>query len=55
MNIRQQINHLQQQINLRELSDDSYYLSPQYKEDHRRMYELKKCLTRNLAKEIGDR
>ena len=49
MNIKQQIKHLQQQINLRELSNDSYYLSQQYKEDCRTMYELKKLLAKQQS------
>ena len=45
MNIKKQIHRLQQQINLRELANDSYYLSQQYKEDQHAMYELKKLLS----------
>ena len=44
MNIKQQIKRLQQQIDIRELADDGYYLSLQYKEDCQAMYELKKLL-----------
>lgn len=44
MNIKQQITKLKQQIKLRELADDRYYLSRQYKEDTRALYELKTLL-----------
>lgn len=44
MNIKQQITKLKQQIKLRELADDGYYLSRQYKEDTRALYELKTLL-----------
>ena len=47
MNIKQQINRLQQQINLRELANDGYYLSQQYKEDCQAIDELKKLLKKN--------
>ena len=44
MNVKQEIARLKQQIRLRELSNDSYYLSPQSREDSRAMYELQKLL-----------
>lgn len=44
MNIKQQIAKLKQQIRLHELSNDSYYLSAQRKEDARALYELEKLL-----------
>ena len=42
MNINRQINRLLQEIRLRETANDSYYLSRQYQEDHRALYELRK-------------
>lgn len=47
MNIKQQITKLKQQIKLRELADDGYYLSRQYKEDNRALYELKNLLKKD--------
>lgn len=44
MNIKQKIAKLKQQIRLREIADDGYYLSRQYKEDTRALFELKKLL-----------
>lgn len=44
MNIKQQIAKLKTQIRLNELSNDSYYLSRQYKEDTRALFELEKML-----------
>ena len=44
MNIKQQIAKLKQQMRLREIADDGYYLSRQYKEDTRALSELKKML-----------
>jgi hypothetical protein len=44
MNIRQKIAKLQQQIKLRELTDDGYFISRQYREDCRALYELKRLL-----------
>ena len=35
---------LKQQIRLRETADDGYYLSRQYKEDARALYELERQL-----------
>lgn len=44
MNIKQQIARLKQQMRLREMADDGYYLSRQYREDTRALFELKKML-----------
>lgn len=44
MNIKQKIARLKQQIRLRETADDGYYLSRQYKEDARALYELERQL-----------
>ncbi len=44
MNIKQQITKLKQQMRLREIADDGYYLSRQYREDTRALAELKKAL-----------
>lgn len=44
MNIKQKIARLKQQIRLRETADDGYYLSRQYKEDVRALYELERQL-----------
>lgn len=44
MDINEQIEELKQQISIRELSDDGYYISSQYKEDCRRMLALQKLL-----------
>lgn len=44
MNIRQKIAKLQKQIKLRELADDGYFISRQYREDCRALYELKRLL-----------
>lgn len=43
MDIKQQIAKLKQQIKLHEIADDGYYISQQYKEDSRVLYELE-CL-----------
>ena len=50
MNIRQKIAKLQQQIDLRKLSDDGYFISRQYREDCRAMYELKRLLSEQHKK-----
>ena len=39
-----EIARLKQQIRLRETADDGYYLSRQYKEDARALYELERQL-----------
>ncbi len=44
MNIKQKIARLKQQIRLHETADDGYYLSRQYKEDARTLYELERQL-----------
>ncbi|MCM1324863.1 MAG: hypothetical protein NC218_12175 [Acetobacter sp.] len=44
MNIKQQIAKLKKQIRLREIADDGYYLSRQYQEDNRTLYQLQKIL-----------
>lgn len=44
MNIIQQINILNDEIRIREMSDDGYYLSLQYKEDKKRLHLLKTAL-----------
>lgn len=44
MNIKNQIKQLEQQIKWREIADDGYYLSRQYKEDCQTMYQLKNQL-----------
>lgn len=40
MNYIQQIELLKEAIRLREISDDGYYISRQYKEDMNRLYQL---------------
>lgn len=50
MNIKQQITKLKRQIKLRELADDGYYISRQYKEDTRALFELKMLLKKNTPK-----
>lgn len=50
MNIRQKIAKLQQQINQRQLADDGYFISRQYREDCRAMYELKRLLSAEYKK-----
>ena len=40
MDIEQQIENLQAEMSFRELSDDGYYLSNQYKEDRSALAEL---------------
>lgn len=49
MNIKTQIAKLKTQIRLNELSNDTYYLSRQYKEDYRALYELEKMLKNKLS------
>ncbi len=48
MNINQEIAKLKQQIKWREIADDGYYLSRQYQEDCRALYELKKMLNQKI-------
>lgn len=43
MNYTQQIELLKEAIRLREISDDGYYISRQYKEDMTRLYLLEKA------------
>ena len=50
MNIRQKIATLQQQINLRQIADDGYFLSRQYQEDCRLLYHLKQSLKKDCQK-----
>lgn len=45
MNIRQKIAKLEQQIKMRQIADDGYFISRQYREDCRAMYELKRLLS----------
>ncbi len=49
MNLKQQIAKLEQQMRLREIADDGYYLSRQYKEDSRALYELQTALKAAVA------
>ncbi len=44
MNIKRQIAKLKQQIKLREMADDAYFISRQYHEDNRALYELERLL-----------
>ncbi|MBP3687211.1 MAG: hypothetical protein J6J35_02470 [Alphaproteobacteria bacterium] len=50
MNIKQQITKLKQQMKLRELADDGYYISRQHKEDTRALFELKSLLKKHSPK-----
>lgn len=40
MDIEQKIKELKQQIKLRQIADDGYFISFQYKEDCRELFEL---------------
>lgn len=48
--IKQDIEALKQQISIHEMSDDSYYVSQQYKEDCRRKFELEQELRKAQEK-----
>lgn len=47
MKITQQIALLKEEIKIREIADDGYYLSLQYKEDQQRLHKLKNALKHN--------
>lgn len=42
MNVKQEISRLKQQMKQREIADDGYYISRQYKEDMRILRSLEK-------------
>lgn len=48
MNIAKEIAKLKQQIKWREIADDGYYISRQYEEDCRALYELNHLLKETL-------
>ena len=46
MDILQELEWLEKKMREREMADDGYYISRQYKEDCRMLYRLKKLLRR---------
>lgn len=48
--IKQDIEALKQQISINEMSNDGYYLTPQYKEDCRKKFELEQELRKASEK-----
>ena len=51
--IKKDIEALQQQIRIREISDDGYCLTPQRKEDERTLFALKQELRQVTEKRYG--
>ena len=51
MNYTQQIELLKEAIRIREMSDDGYYISRQYKEDMMRLYKLESANKETKTKE----
>ena len=49
MDINEKINRLKQQIKIRAIADDGYYLSPQYEKDEQALYELQQKLKEEVA------
>ena len=41
MNINRQINRLKQEMRLKEIADDGYFISREYQQDREALYELK--------------
>ncbi len=53
MSIESEIKDLREKIKIREMGNDSYYLSLQYKEDRSEMYRLTVLLRNKNAKLFG--
>jgi len=49
MDINEKINRLKQQIKIRTIADDGYYLSTQYEKDEQALYELQQKLKEELT------
>jgi hypothetical protein len=49
-NLKQDLERLKNRIKFREMSDDGYYVSRQYKEDCRRKFELEQELRKAQEK-----
>jgi len=47
VDISEKISRLSANMKLKEMSDDGYYLSRQYKDDCRQLYALQKLLRKN--------